>query len=290
MFSYLEFGMVNSTENTVVVKINHNEGLISYTIEFPSQKMEKITKKMSKGNSDKFIRRFKATGIDTILPRFVDFGEFEKGSIWHLDLIDSTYELHFTGPEPEKSVLAPYLQELMELFDEIFGVTSYVKPTRIDRLEVEFLECGLDDFSVMFSDLGDCSHSESLSLDRSTWTLSYSRRYPRQCFHNSFECHCENQIRQILDQTSLLLEGFDLDEKIAQVDTSYPVLNFHLFYHDGREASFTRGLRDSGLGSKVLDALICVIGDTLRYTVFVGGVFEPYRETIKKCEDSRLYG
>ena len=288
MFSYLEFGMVNSNGSTVVVKINHKEGLISYSIEFPAQDLEKITKQLSKGNSDKFIKKFKTTGIDTILPRFMNFGEFERGTFWHLDLIESDYELHFTGPEPEKSALAPYIQELMELFDEVFGVTSYVKPTRIDRLEVEFLECGLDDFSVLFSDLGDVSHSESLSLDRSSWTLSYSRRFPRQCFHNSFECHCENQIRQILDQTSSLLENYDLDEKISHVDTSHPVLNFHIFYHNGKEASFTRGLRASGLGSKVLDALICVIGDTLRYTVFVGGVFEPYRETIKKCEGERF--
>ena len=285
MFSYLEFGMVNSNGNTVVVKIKHKSGLISYELEFPDQKLEKISKKMSKGNSDKFIRKIKATGLETILPRFVDFGEFERGDFWHLDLVDSDYELHYSGPEPEKSVLSPYVQELMELFDAVFGVTSFVKPTRIDRLEVEYLECSVDEFSVMFSDLGDCSHSESLTLDRASWTLTYSRRFPRQCFHNSYECHCENQIRQILDQTSSLLEAYDLDEKLCTVDTSSPVLNFHLFYHDGREASFTKALRAGGVGNKILDALLCVIGDTLQYTMFAGGIFEPYTEAIKQCKD-----
>lgn len=289
MFSNLEFGMINSAGKKVVVKINHVEGLISYEIEFPDQKLEKITKKrMSKGNSDKFIRKIKSTGIDTILPRFMDFGEFEKGDFWHLDIEYEDYELHFTGPEPEKSCLAPYLQELMELFDEVFGITNFVSCTRIDRIEVEFLDTALDDFTVLFSDLGDCSHSESLTLDRSTWTLTYSRRFPRQCFHNSFECHCENQIRQILDQTSKLLETYDLDEKVINIDSRFPTIHFRLVYHDGSEACFSRGLKDSGMDNQILDALMCVIGDTLRYTIFVGGTFEPYRDRIKMCEDGRF--
>ncbi len=289
MFSYLEFGMINSANNPVTVKINHKEGLISYEIEFPNQKMEKIQKKqMSKGNSDKFIRKIRATGVDAILPRFLDFGEFEKGDFWHLDIVDEGYEIHFTGPEPERSCMAPYLQELMELFDSVFGITNYVSSNRIDRLEVEFLDTALDEFTIMFSDLGDCTHSESLSLDRSTWTLAYSRRFPRQCFHNSLECHCENQIRQILDQTSSLLASYDLDEETIHIDSRYPTIHFRLVYHNGEEACFTRGLKDDGLGNKILDALMCVIGDTLRYTIFVGGTFEPYRERIKMCEDGRF--
>lgn len=289
MFSYLEFGMINSAGSLVVVKVNHNDGLISYEIEFPDQEIEKLTKKqMSKGNSDKFIRKIKRTGIEEILPRFLEIGEFEKGTFWHLDIVDKGYELHFTGPEPEKSCIAPYLQELMELFDDVFGITNYVKATRIDRLEVEFFDSTIDDFTIMFSDLGDCSHSESLSLDRSNWTLTYSRRFPRQCFHNSFECHCENQIRQILDQTSKLLETYDLDEEVIHIDSRFPTIHFRFFYHDGREANFARGLKENGLEHEILDALMCVIGDTLRYTMFVGGTFEPYRETIKKCEDGRF--
>ena len=289
MFSYLEFGMLNAAGKWVIVKINHADGLISYEIEFPDQDVEKITKRrMSKGNSDKFIRKIKNTGIEAILPKFLDLGEFEKGDFWHLDIIDKGYEIHFSGPEPGKSCLTPYLQELMELFDNVFGITNFVSSTRIDRIEVEFLDTGIDEFSVMFSDLGDYSHSESLTLDRTTWTLTYSRRFPRQCFHNSFECHCENQIRQILDQTSKLLETYNLDEKVIHIDSRFPTIHFRFVYHDGSEACFSRGLKNDGLGSQLLDALMCVIGDTLRYTIFVGGTFEPYRETINKSEDGRF--
>lgn len=267
MLNYLEYGAKGT-----VVKIANSENSLSVNISGNTEKS--LT--LNKDEANAFLSELTAVGIETIFPSFIPIGEFEKGDGYHLVFQTDEFNLNFTGPEPEKSVLIPYLSEIMELLDKFFG-TSFVATSRIDRIVVSFKNAMKIPFSQVFSSLGDTSHTEILSLDRESWTLSYKRRFPEHCFHNTFECHCENQIRQILDQSEQFLKNHPVSDVTINEDN--PVVRFSFIHHDGRCEDFTRNL-SNGTMDPLLDALMCAILETLKFVLISGGLFDPYTNFI----------
>lgn len=293
MFSFLRFDMENAMGIPVKVEINHKAGLLSYAIEFgaivdPDANWDtnsdaplaaKGTKfrTMSKGDSDRFIRRWRKVSCNDMMREMATFQGALGDDHWHLLLKYEDVDARLSGPKPGTSLFDSFIEPLTELLDDTFGVTQFVKASRVDRLEIEMFEPVVfsEEFSFM-EDASECSHAEHVSLSRGDWTLAYSRMFPHGCFHNSYECHCEGEIRQILDQTSEILENGDLLQGNVEEEEG-PLLTFTFHFHDGNQAMVNRTLSKDGTGSQVYDEMLEVIGQTIGCTVFAGGMFDPNR-------------
>lgn len=278
MFSYLRFEMENSLGIPVKVEIDHKAGLLTYGIAFGGENAKETKRRtMSKGNSDRFIRRWHKVSCNDLIRDLAAYQETQKGDYWQLLVKYDDVDLAISGQRPGASLFDSFIEPLMELLDDTFGITQFVKASRVDRLEIELFDPFPVPEELSFMEGSDeCSHVEHVSLSRDDWILTYTRRFPQGCFHNSYECHCEGEIRQLLDQTSDIFDGGDLFKGHISEDDD-PILTFTFHFHDGNQAMVNRSLSKEGTGSQVYDELLDVIGRTIECTVFGGGMFDPDR-------------
>jgi len=279
MFSFLKFKMPNSLGIPVLVSIAHISGLLSYEIDFMTDEKSKDKKKskrntMSKGNSDKFIKKWEKISCNDMFKELGVLSNFNDGDYWSLEIGYDNMKVSMSGSKTKEGALTPFIQPLIELFDNTFGITQFVMPTRIDRLEIEMFEPVLIPQELAF--LGERNrfgHEEYIGIDRETLTLCYSRRVPERCFHNRYECYCESEVRDILDWSSEIFEELSLSKDCVYKDK--PLVTFTFYFHDGSQTKVHKTLTKTGIGSVVYDEMLNIVGQTIGKTVFGGGLFIP---------------
>lgn len=275
MFSNLGFRMKNSLGIPVTVGITYKEGLVSYVISFGDEDVTECKiKTMSKGKSDRFVRKWRDASCNDLLKELPGSGEpLVYGDSWCLELRYEDKTIRVAGSDTD-CILSSLVQPVIELLDDTFGVTRFVKSTRVDGLEIEMFEpIGVPEGCPPSSSLlGSRGQEEHLEMDRDSWTLAYSRRVPAGCFHNSYECYCENEIRQILDQISAIFGDDSMPG--SRIDGDGPLLTFTFHFHDGSSAVVDRVLSRNGTGVPAFDEMLEAIGHTIGGTVFGGGMFD----------------
>lgn len=267
MFSRISFTMKNSVGIPVSVNLYEDNGMVGYEILFPNLGVEKVQRKsMGRGGSERFLRRMKKLGLVELIVRYESCISDERGDCWSLSIeLEDGRMIDLSGKDLASSTLYPLIQDFSELLDQQFQITQYVSPARVDRLEVEF--------SFNELDYEECCHTESICLDRSSKLLTYTRRFPAGCFHSTYECRCENQVRQILDQTSVALKDDCLFEDIA-CSSSVPQLEFTFTYHDGEQIKVRRSLSLDGLRDGLYIEMLDVIYETLLHLLFKQSTFD----------------
>lgn len=276
MFSRIGFTMKNSVGIPVSVNLYNDNGIVEYEILFGNPGDTKAQRKsMGRGGSDRFLRRLKRLGLVELIVRYEFCGLDKEGDFWRLSIeLEDGRTIDLSGPELNASKLYPLIQDFSELLDQQFQITQYVSPSRIDRMEVEFIYNELDpDFRDVMPDYDECLHTESISLERSSKLLTYTKRFPAGCFHSTYECKCENQVRQILDQTTAALRDDCLFEDIF-CPPSVPQLVFSFTYHDGEKVSIRRSLSPEGLRDGLYIEMIDVLYETLLHLMFKQSLFD----------------
>lgn len=252
---YFRFSMFDQT-----VEIDTNK--TSYLV---SKNSKKSKKKLTEKILDSFYALLNNTGITVVVPNLVrDFGQFEEGDVWKMDYND----LHISGIKIENSAFKPYLGELIEGLDNLFG-TSYVSPKRVEKLEISFYDNDTSAVHPSILQLGDVSHTEFISLDRHTYELVYAKRFPQACFHNEYKCNCENQVLQILDALPDFLQHFESREP----DGSSPLVIFKVVFHDNSENIFFRNF-NHGTGNQTMNSFLRAIREVVSKTVFQDGLLD----------------
>lgn len=249
MFSRISFRMKNSVGIPVSVNLYDDMGMVEYEILFPELGVDRMNRKrMSRADSEKFLRRMKKLGLVELVFRFETCGMDNGGDFWNLCIeLDSGKKVELSGPDLIHSTIYPLIQDFSELLDEQFLITQYVSPARIDKIEIEFSFNEISpDLRSFISDYDQCCHSEIITLDRASRSLTYTKRFPAECFHSTFECKCENQVRQILDQSSEALTEDRLFEDVISPSDD-PDLLFTFTYHDGDQVQVCRSLSPEGL-------------------------------------------
>lgn len=269
MFTYLKFRMVNSIGTPVSVNLYNNGGRIDYEILFPTLGVTEAKRlNLGKGASEKLLRKIEKSGFLLFVERFARLDATEnKGDFWSLDVeLSNGLVVEINGPEPQHSVLYPFIQDFSELLDRQFSITRYVRDDRVDKLEIGFCFNELEDEQLV--------HKETVTMDRSDFTFRYSKRFPASCFHGSFEFKCEQQVRQILDQTSDALSNEKLFEDIYMSSEDYPVLYFNYSFHDGSTVTVRRSLCRDGLRDRLYLEMIDVLYETSLHLLFKNGIFD----------------
>lgn len=278
MFTTLKFRMENSVGTPVCVSLFNNEGLIDYEILFPKLGVNDVRRRsLGRSGSIKLMKRLGRSSFVMFMTRFALSGAHEEeGDFWSLDIeLDDGSDIHINGPEPEKSLLYPFIQDFAEFLDREFSITQYISPNRVDKLEIEFLFNEIDPkCRDLLPEYDQCDHTETLTLDRSNFTLSYSKRFPTGCFHSTYECKCEQQVRQILDQTSTALRDGRVFEDVLEQSARHPLLQFSYTFHDGSTAVVHRSLCLEGLRDQLYIEMIDVVFETCLHLLFKGGLFD----------------
>ena len=276
MFSRISFKMKNSIGIPVSVNLFEDNGMVEYEILFPDLGVDKAKKKrMGRGDSERFLRRLKKLGLVDLVARYEFSIKDNSGDFWSLGIeLDDGKVFDFSGPDLMHSTLYPLIQDFSELLDEQFQITQYVSPARIDRIEIEFTFNELcQELGSLMKDYDEYLHTESISLDRGSRSLTYSKRFPAGCFHSLFECKCENQVRQILDQsTEALTEDRFFEDVIS--DQKVPELTFTFTYHDGEQVRVCRSLSFEGLRDNLYIEMLEVLFETLLHLMFKQGLFD----------------
>ena len=276
MFSRISFKMKNSVGIPVSVNLYEDNGIVEYEILFPNLGVDHVKRKrMSRGDSDKFLRRMKKLGLVELIVRYEFCTRDNGGDFWTLCIeLENGKTIDLSGPDLMHSTIYPLVQDFSELLDEQFQITQYVSPARIDRLEIEFSFNELNpELRSVIPDYDECRHTETICLDRATKTLIYSKHFPAGCFHSTFECKCEHQIRQILDQSSgALTEDRFFEDLISDPDV--PDITFTFTYHDGEVVRVCRTLSLEGLRDSLYIEMLQVLFETLLHLLFKQGVFD----------------
>ena len=276
MFSRISFKMKNSVGIPVSVNLYEDNGMVEYEILFPALGVDSAKKKrMSRGDSERFLRRLKKLGLVELIVRYEFSIEDKGGDFWFLCIeLEDGKTIALCGPDLMHSTLYPLIQDFSELLDDQFQITQYVSPARIDRIEIEFAfnELG-SELGPVLQDYDEYCHTESISLDRASKSLIYSKRFPAGCFHGTFECKCENQVRQILDQSTEALTEDRFFEDVI-LDRKVPELTFTFTYHDGEQVRVCRSLSFEGLRDNLYIEILEVLFETLLHLMFKQGLFD----------------
>lgn len=262
MFTFFEYRTFDCRENPTSIRIYNDPDRFLVSVNGNEIPLSESVKAL-------FLQKISDTGIEVMFPRFEQVKNVESGSDWYLDIVSDSTKIHCSGPK--NSILNPYLREFQEIFDSFLN-TNLISSARIDSLEIVYKESVTDPFLLSLSDLGDCSHKEYISLDRASWTITYKRRFPQNCFHSTFECHCENQISSILDRLEELIQKhFPSNEG----DNS-PAVTFRIKRHDGSVLTINRTLSEGSLNDALLDALMKTIAELLQWTGMQNSMFSPF--------------
>ena len=278
MFTTLRFRMENSIGTQVTVNLYNRDSLVDYEILIPDFGVNNVQKRsMGRSGSAKFLEKLKKSGFIYFMTNFSKHGAKEiDGDFWDLELeLEDGSQTHLHGPRPEESMLYPFVQDFAELLDKQFSMTQFISLSRVDKLEINFL---FNEFNSEYLDF-DChynqlDHTESVSLDRSDFVLSYSKRFPANCFHSTYECKCEQQVRQILDQTTAALNDPRLFEDVIEDSTDHPMVMFCFTFHDGSTAKVRRSLCIECLRDQLYIEMIDVLFETSLHLFYKGGVFD----------------
>ena len=276
MFSRICFRMKNSVGIPVSVNLYNDMGMVEYEILFPELGVDKVKKKrLNRGDSEKFLRRLKKLGLVELIFRFQACGLDSGGDFWNLCIeLENGSRVELSGPDLMHSTLYPLIQDFSELLDAQFMITQYVSPSRIDRIDIEFSFNEINpELGSLLPDYDQYCHSEIITLDRASRNLTYTKRFPAECFHSTFECKCENQVRQILDQTSEALTEDRLFEDLVS-SSDVPDLTFTFTYHDGDQVQVCRSLSLEGLRDTLYIEMLEVLFETLLHLMFKQGVFD----------------
>ena len=276
MFANLRFKMVNSIGTRVAVNLYNEDDLIGYEILFPELGAESSQRKsLGRKRSEKFLHKLERNGFFHMILELGPALPLQKGDFWSLYIEDENGRvIDLNGPEPSDSMIGPAIQDIAEFLDEQFEITHYIRDDRIDRLEIDFLFNELDPaLGEILNCYDECDHTESVVLDRATKKLSYNKRFPASCFHSTYECKCENQVRHILDQSSELFTGDRVFEDVMDSAIA-PLLFFRLTFHDGQETCIRRSLSRRGLRDPLFAELLNAISETLMNLVFKQSLFD----------------
>ena len=270
MFSYLKFKMQNSIGTAATVNLYNDEGLIGYEILFPDLGAGDVKRRtLVRTDSETFLRKLQKSGFVMFIKRFAELDKKEDGVFWTLEMeLPDSQIIRLSGPEPESSVLYPFIQDFAELLDSQFKITQYIRSDRVDKLSIEFF------FNELDSDIEECTHTEEFILDRSDFTISYTKRFPAGCFHSSYQCKCEQQVRQILDQTSAALTDDRLFEDCIEISLRRPVLYFKYTFHDGSTAEVRRSLSHRCLREQLYIEMLEVLFETSLHLMYKFGLFD----------------
>lgn len=270
MFTYLKFKMQNSIGTAAAVNLYNEEGLIGYEVLFPNLGVGDVVRKhLNRTESETLLRRMQKSGFVMFMQRFSETGEKEDGSFWSLEIeLPDSSRINLSGPEIEDSIMYPFLQDFAELLDSQFKITQYIRADRVDKLSIKFF------FNELEYGFGELDHTEKLTLDRSDFTLSYSKRFPAGCFHSSYECKCEQQVRQILDQTSAALTDDRLFEDCLEANPRRPILIFEYTFHDGTTESVRRSFSRKCLREQLYIEMLEVLFETSLHLVYKCGIFD----------------
>ncbi len=278
MFTAIRFTMVNSIGTPVSVNLYNEDGLVDYEIFMPNLGV-KDSKRRSLGHSGsaRFLDKLKKSGFIYFIESFANSDATEnEGDFWDLGLeLENGEQINIHGPRPEESVLYPFIQDFSELLDWQFSITQFVSPSRVDKLEIAFIfnEMGPDflDATLRYE---QCDHTETVILDRSSFTFSYQKRFPASCYHSAYKCKCEQQVRQILDQTSEALDDERVFEDVYETHLEHPVVQFKFTFHDGSTAKVNRSLCSECLRDQLYIEMIDVLFVTSLNLMYKGGIFD----------------
>ena len=276
MFSRISFKMKNSVGIPVSVNLYEDNGIVEYEILFPNLGVEQVKRKrMCSADSDRFLRRMKKLGLVELIARYGFSIKDKGGDFWSMSIeLENGKTIELSGPDLIHSATYPLVQDFSELLDDQFQITQYVSPARIDRLEIEFSFNELNsELRGVIPDYDECCPTETISLDRTTKNLIYTKHFPAGCFHSTFECKCEHQIRQILDQSSEALTEDRFFEDVF-VGSNVPELTFTFTYHDGETVRVCRRLSLEGLRDSLYIEMLQVLFETLLHLMFKQGVFD----------------
>ena len=276
MFSRISFKMKNSVGIPVSVNLFEDNGMVEYEILFPDLGVDKARRKrMGRADSERFLRRLKKLGLVELVVRYEFSIKDRTGDFWSLGIeLEDGRTIDLCGPDLIHSTLYPLIQDFSELLDEQFQITQYVSPARIDRIEIEFSFNELSpELGSAMQDYDEYCHTETMILDRASRSLIYSKRFPAGCFHGTFECKCENQVRQILDQSTEALTEDRYFENVIS-DQKDPELTFTFTYHDGERVCVCRSLSFEGLRDNLYIEMLEVLFETLLHLLFKQGLFD----------------
>ena len=276
MFSRISFKMKNSVGIPVSVNLYEYNGIVEYEILFPNLGVDQVKRKrLGRGDSERFLRRLKKLGLVELIVRYEICTRDSRGDFWTLSIeLEDGKTIDLSGPDLMHSTIYPLVQDYSELLDDQFQITQYVSPARIDRIEIEFSYNELNPaLSEVITNYDECCHTENISLDRASRSLTYTKRFPAGCFHSSYECKCENQVRQILDQSSeALTEDRYFEDVISAADV--PELTFTFTYHDGEQVQVCRSLCLESLRDNLYIEMLQVLSETLLHLMFKQGLFD----------------
>ena len=126
MFSRISFKMKNSIGIPVSVNLYNDGGMVGYEILFPELGVDKAKKKrMSRGDSDRFLRRLKKLGLVELIVRYESCARDKGGDFWSMSLeLEDGRVIDLSGPELMHSNLYPLIQDFSELLDDQFQITQ----------------------------------------------------------------------------------------------------------------------------------------------------------------------
>lgn len=222
MFSFLKFKMENSLGVPIEVKLAQENGCLVYeirreknvdgnsvqTLEFDKEGEVCQKQVLSEERTNTFIQKWEKISCNDMFQHLEQVSNAKENDFWFLEIGYDNLVFKMSGGKEGEASLSTFIQPLSELFDEVLVTTHFVKPSRVECIEIELYEPFEVPKSLAF--LGNCGpygHEEYVCLDRNSMTLSYSRKNPTRCVNHSYKCFCENEIRSILDRTSDLLES-----------------------------------------------------------------------------------
>ena len=278
MFKTLRFNMENSIGTHVSVNLYNSDSLVDFEIQFPDLGVKNVQKQsLGCSGSAKLLDEIKKSGFIYFMTSFAERGAKEfDGDYWRLDFeLEDGSHIHLQGPRPEESLLYPFIQDFAELLDKQFSMTQFISSSRVDKLEIHFL---FNEFNPQYLDFDSqydqFDHMETVTLDRSSFLFSYRKRFPASCFHSTYECKCEQQIRQILDQTTTALVDEHLFEDIVEQCPEHPMLLLCFTFHDGSTAKVRRSLSYECLRDQLYVELIDVLFETSLQLFYKGGILD----------------
>ncbi len=276
MFVNLRFSMVNSMGAKVSVVLSVCGDHVEYELSFPSTYRARSRRgSLGPRVSERILENLCGKGIVELLFKFVAYGLDSTGDYWRLsiDMADGR-SLELSGDEDSCSVLDAIVQDIAEILDNQFKVTRFIRSTRLDKLEVCFINDELSpELRESLTDFENCDHMEALYIDRAHRGIMFYRRFPSSCFRVVFECICDEEVRNFLDQTEELFDEPRLFEDVDRV-VGCPDIAFRFTYHDGSSTMVTRPLSLEGLKDMEYVEMLDVLFELLLHVVFKQGMFD----------------
>lgn len=276
MFANLEFCMVNSMGAKASVRLSVNEGLVEYEIFFPDDRRRRPRSGcLGGGDSEQLLDRLVRSGVLDILRSLIDVEPDEHGDYWSISFLDMEgRQLSISGPEKGSLLMASVVDDLAEVLDDQFHVTRYIRPKRLESIEVDFAFNELPPEMIeSLNAYPNCDHTELLRIERKGRSIRFRRFFPLGCCRLDTECRCEREVKAFLDQTGNVFDEEYLFEDVDD-DPDSPGMTFVFEYRDGTVRRVRRSLSIVGLrDDEYLEMVDFLFGMLMRIT-FRRGLFD----------------